>query len=340
MSARYAEALAPADGDPGARVRAPSPRCAERAHAAFAGSATLHEAPLPVELRARTVALVQGLHPIAHKVALRLDSIWYAHDIPGAEARFVPCVGDDGDAGLVVLDAHSSLPATAKDVDVPRLYWDRLGVTPAGEEPSDEPAPPERHGLRYVLLHELGHALSLLAGEFHVDSSGQFDVGRWDGFVGFSWRGTLPRARGRPLHEAGGLVPTKLALGDWRRLRTVLESEPSWLAPGHDSLTPTPTGWLAAGYGAAGNHRQAQLCEMVRTLPRAGFVTPTAATAPTEDYAETFAHAILAAEGHLLPEQLVVLTPSGCPSSAWRHPPYFAPGVSAKRAYLERMLGL
>jgi hypothetical protein len=79
---------------------------------------------------------------------------------------------------------------------------------------------------------------------------------------------------------------------------------------------------------------------MVRALPRAGFVTPTAAAAPTEDYAEMFAHAILADEGRIRPDEGIVLRPQGCFGTEEYASPYFANGVSEKRAYLERMLGL
>ena len=137
---------------------------------------TLHEAPSrrPSCRRAQWRSC-GGCIPLPSRWYGASTSIWYARDIPGAEARFVPCDGVDDGVGLVVLDAHSSLPATARDVDVPRLYWDRLGGTTAAVESKEEPVPPDCHGLRYVLLHELGHALSLLADEFHIGTDGQFD---------------------------------------------------------------------------------------------------------------------------------------------------------------------
>jgi hypothetical protein len=310
--------------DVAARIRTPSPDCASNAQHPTGTAAELYDAPLPAELRARTATLVRGLHPAAKQVVRRLDSIWFAHDIPGAEARFVPCFGHEGGQGLVLLDANTTFGEDVSDADVPLLYWGLLGTAarPAGLA---APSTPDRdRATRYVLLHELGHALSLLSGELRLGPTGQFDVNAWDGFVDFSWRPRLPNAVGERLHLAGGLVPTRLALLEWRRLRLLLGSEPNWLAPGYRTV-PTP--------------RAGSLCDMVHALPRAGFVTPTAATAPTEDYAELFAHAILADEGRIEPEDAIVVTLDGC-AAEWLHPPYFAPGVSAKRSYLERQLGL
>ena len=78
---------------------------------------------------------------------------------------------------------------------------------------------------------------------------------------------------------------------------------------------------------------------LVRKLPRAGFVTPAAALAPTEYYAELFPHAILADEGTIRADEVMAVSLEGCPTEPLATP-YFSSGVSAKRLYIEEMLGL
>ena len=138
----------------------------------------------------------------------------------------------------------------------------------------------------------------------------------------FSWRARGARdVLGSELHDSGGVVPSGLGFADWRRVRLALDGQSTWLAPGYRRSD-------VGGF-----------CSLVRKLPRAGFVTPAAALAPTEDYAELFAHAILADEGTIRADEVMAVSLEGCPTEPLATP-YFSSGVSAKRLYIEEMLGL
>jgi hypothetical protein len=160
--------------------------------------------------------------------------------------------------------------------------------------------------------------MSLLSGEFVLSSAGSFEIGSWDdGFSMFSWR-----ARGSA--GDGDVVPTLLAMSDWRRVRNALDSPSTAIAPGYRKRS------------RLGMHRA---CEVVSALPQAGFVTPSAASSPVEDYAELFAHAILADEGKIHNGDTIRVSVPGC--DGYLMPtPYAATGVSAKREYMESRLGL
>jgi hypothetical protein len=72
---------------------------------------------------------------------------------------------------------------------------------------------------------------------------------------------------------------------------------------------------------------------MIGKLPRAGFVTPTAALSPMEDYAELFAHTILAAENRIRRDDTIEVTLENC-SPVALSTPFYADGLRAKREYL------
>jgi len=183
----------------------------------------------------------------------------------------------------------------------------------------DAPASDKNPGVRYVLLHELGHALSLLSGEFVLDTSRSFRPGTSAGFMSFSWREHTSLGT-----TSGGYVPMSLGFDDWRVVRRALDAEPTALAPGYRrTRLRDPTTWSR--------------CGMAAKLPAAGFVTPAAAVSPTEDYAELFAHAILASEGKVRPSDHLEMDGSGC---NFVGSPYFSRGVSAKRHYIERAIRL
>lgn len=320
---RYAEVLdAPQTPlDVVVRVQKPSPPCVEQARHVVHPSDILDE--LPTELRADTNETIRGLHPIAKQVLRQIGGIWFARELSGADARFIPCDGSDHRLGLILVDASASFPA--RDVRVPHLYWELLGGTTEVSEGA--PAIVERtgRGLRYVLIHELGHALSLLAGEFSLGSERQFELETWDRFLAFSWRGRYGRyPLGGELHASGGVVPNKLALGDWQHVRRAIGSSATWLVPGYERPRRPHT---------------ADFCNMVHRLPGAGFVTPTAALSPMEDYAELFAHAILADEGKITPGETIAVTLDACTPTSLPNP-YFAQGLRAKRHYLESHLRL
>jgi hypothetical protein len=81
------------------------------------------------------------------------------------------------------------------------------------------------------------------------------------------------------------------------------------------------------------------VCDAIEKLPRAGFVTPTAARYPTEDFAEMFAHAILADEGKLHEDDMIPIDLPGCDVKSFASP-YFSPWTAPKRAYVEDAMGL
>lgn len=307
-------------------IREPRGQCLEEARHFVRQPSDLYEAPLPADLTGGYARIVRSLHPIGKQVLRRTSGVWFARDVPGAAARFIPCSDPGRGEGLILVDVDAyPLTDPTRDVDVPNLYWRLLGPDDGTEVGTATRAPEvgEGHAARYVLLHELGHALSLFAGEFVLGRERQFEPRALGGFLSFSWRerDVAPLAD----REHGGFVPTGLAFSDWRHVRDALEAEPTWLAPGYRRpLTTAPT-WDA--------------CAMVQKLPKAGFVTPAAALAPTEDYAEVFAHAILADEKKLSSWDRLVVDYPGCFKQSLPTP-FFSPGVSAKRTYMQRVLGL
>ncbi len=324
--ARYAEVLhAPAQPrDVALRIQRPSDECLQRVQQVLPPG-SLYDA-LPAGMHAGYSAVLRSLHPVAKQVLRRTGGVWFARQIDNAGARFVPC--DAGERrGWIVIDTTST-PAgdDTADMEVPYRYWQLLGGMSEVEHAATALASSRRdhRAARYVVSHELGHALSLMTGEFTLDDRGQFSLDSWDGFAAFSWRGQREGALGAALHEAGGVVPSRLALSDWRQVRRALDSDATWLAP---------------GYRTRSRLDDLLSCDMVEALPRAGFVTPAAATSPIEDYAELFAHALLADEGKIHPDDALHVQLPGCEGSSLSAP-YAAPGVRAKRAYIERHLGL
>ena len=328
-SVRYASVL---DGpeeprDVAQRIQPPNEDCLREATHAVDDPRDILRPPLPAELREGYSEMLRGLHPLAKQVLRRTGGIWFADRMPGASARFVPCDGPQGRVGLILVDINANpLDKPARDVDIPTEYWRLLGGhTEALLADETERAIDARHrAARYVMLHEIGHALSLLSGEFVLSPSRQFELGSWDGFSSFSWRPRSPLARLGDLHRQGGMIPVSLALSDWERVRNTLGSGATWLAP---------------GYRKSNRFDALRHCHVADRLPRAGFVTPTAATAPTEDYAELFAHAILAAEGKLHPDDVLRVRMPGCEPEL-QPSPYYSGGVASKRAYIEEQLGL
>lgn len=322
IDSRYAEVL---EGpkrprDVAQRIKRPGAECFERIQRIVA-PAIVHRGALAPVFQEGYGDVLRSLHPVAKQVLRRTTGVWFAYGLPGAAARFVPCDADGG-VGWVVVDlTFNALFDDSRDLEVPYKYWRLLeGDSEVFLAPSSLAASrPSHRAVRYVILHELGHAMSLLTGEFSLGSRDQFELDTWDGFSAFSWR-----ARGPALHDGGGLVPSLLALTDWRRLRRTLNTSSTWLAP---------------GYRTRGKLEMQRACAVVEALPRAGFVTPTAASSPLEDYAELFAHAILADEGKIHRDDAVRVDLPGCDGYMMRTP-YAAPGVAAKRAYIESRLGL
>lgn len=329
MPARYAHVLQGPEEprDVAQKIRPPSEDCRREAVHAVRSEADILSSPLPHEVRAGYAELLRGLHPLAKQVLRRTSGVWFATEMPGASARFVPCDGDDGTRGLILVDVDANpLEQDAIDVDVPTQYWRLLGGGSEAIRVEDtaEALVAEHKAARYVLLHEIGHALSLLSGEFVLNEQRQFELPHWKSYASFSWRPRRLGALGDELHEFGGVVPVSLGLADWREIRRSLGSSSTFLAP---------------GYRRSNRLDAMRRCHAADRLPRAGFVTPTAATAPTEDYAELFAHAVLAAEGKLHPDDVLRVQLPGCEPEL-QPMPYFVSGVADKRAYMEAQLGL
>lgn len=347
--ARFGElADVPRVGDAHAKLVRPRGECLERALQHVTSPSELLPEPLPEPMRSRVRMLLDGLHPVAKQVLARTHGVWVAQNVPDAAAVFLPCDVDAGAAtgGFVLIDiGQFPLDTDLRDRDVPPLYWRGLagGVDatgPLSRAPTysiraldaDVPTPAD-HAMRYLLLHELGHAYSLLAGEFGLDGRGRMQVTRMDGFVGLSWRMMTTERKYLPL---AGRTPTVRAVVPRRALDTyqwgtvlaALDADAALLVPGY-ALTRK----------RSAVSRARVVCSVVDKLPQAGFVTPTAARYPTEDFAEMFAHAILADEGKLDPDDRVPINLPGCKVQELAAP-YFAPAVLAKRQYVERVLGL
>jgi hypothetical protein len=307
-------------------IRRPRGHCLEQAHYFVREPSDLLDDPLPDDVADGYRDVVRNLHPIAKQVLRRTAGVWFAHDVPGAAARFIPCTDPGRGRGLILVDVTAyPLGDPTRDVDVPNLYWRLLGPGDGShvDSTSRRLSTDEGRAVRYVLLHELGHALSLLAGEFDLTRERQFEPRAFDGFLSFSWRAHEVTPSATP--DRVSFVPMGLAFHDWRQIRDALNAEPTWLAPGYRRpihSNPAP-----------------DACAMVQKLPAAGFVTPAAALSPTEDYAELFAHAILADEKKLSSWDRVVVDYPGCFKQSIPTP-YFSPGVGAKRSYIEQALEL
>lgn len=340
---RYAEILGGAPASIETKLRPPVGACRSRAGEYLGSDGALLAAPLAPALREPTERLLRELHPVARRVLERVHGVWYAEGIEGAAAVFLTCDVDQGAArgGFVLLDAGQfPFDRPLRDAEVPAMYWRALSAEHAAQEADPLRRPPGSatvavgdHATRYLVLHELGHALSLLAGEFTLDEEQRMQIRDARGFTGYSWSlvttdaGALPGTSGdtvRAVVPSRGLLPMT-----WGTLLDAIGADPDPLVPGYALLRPQRT--------QAALDRD--VCAGALGLVGAGFVTPTAARYPTEDFAEMFAHAILADEGKLLPEDRIVLAPPGCGVREIASP-YFAAAVAAKRAYVEGALGL
>ncbi|HHH27733.1 MAG TPA: hypothetical protein ENK57_05225, partial [Polyangiaceae bacterium] len=238
LPARYAHVLQGPEEprDIAQKIRPPSEDCRREAVHAVRSEDDILSVPLPVEVHAGYAELLRGLHPLAKQVLRRTSGVWFAAEMPGASARFVPCDGQDGTQGLILVDVDANpLEDPALDVDVPTQYWRLLGGDSEAvrAEGAAHALVPEHKAARYVLLHEIGHALSLLSGEFVLNEQRQFELPHWKSYASFSWRPRRLGALGEELHEHGGVVPVALGLGDWRDIRRSLGSSSTFLAPGY-----------------------------------------------------------------------------------------------------------
>ena len=338
---------APYVADIRARLTPPRGECLERALEQVSSRSELLASPLPVPMRARAEALLDGLHPRAKSVLARTHGIWFAQNVPDAAALFLPCDVDPeaGTGGFLLVDAGQfPLDSDVRDVEVPTLYWRALAGQAAPAQSmraptysvrsldADAPMPPD-HAVRYLVYHELGHAYSLLSGEFGLDPSGRMQVTQTTGFVGLSWRLMTTHRKYLPLTGRSptvqAVVPRRgLDTYEWGSVLATLDANAALFAPGY-ALHP-PRSRAA---------RSRVVCSVVGQLPQAGFVTPTAARYPTEDYAEMFAHALLADEGKIHPNDKVRVDLPGCKVKELLSP-YFSPDVLPKRQYIERSLRL
>ena len=341
----YARLLQPSSTNAPAadRLRPPSNQCRERIRRHTSESTEILEAPLGRDLRSRLTLVLNHLHPTAKRVLRRVHGIWPVENLRGASAIFVPCQVDvqAGRGGFILVDLGAfPLDRELRDREVPALYWRTLagatGRRTGGDESReiDESTPtPTDHAIRYLILHELGHALSMYAGEFDLDERGKTRITHMDGFAGYSWSFVTTEGRLMRRQPADGLVRSvipKVALDtvQWGSVLSVIDGEAALLAPGYqleqrqDPMT-----------------RTLYVCAAAANLPVAGFVTPTAARYPTEDYAEMFAHAILADEGKIHPTGVVPLELPLCEIQSLSSP-YFSESVRAKRRYMERALAI
>lgn len=323
------------------RVRPPTGECLEHALRYVKSEREIVRAPLAPNVRERIGAIVDGLHPVAAQVMRRTEGLWFAENIPGASAMFLPCGVDPKKrtGGFLLVDlGQFPLDEPMRDAEVPALYWRSLGGKAAAarsysiSDLDGDKVTRTDHAVRYLVLHELGHALSLHAGEFELDKRARIRVGSLAGFAGFSWRKMTTWRRYLPLVPGGptvqAIVPRHtLGTIDWGSVLEAQGADAELLAPGYALLSPQ-------GEEA----RARDLCELVPRIPKAGFVTPTAARYPTEDFAEMFAHAIMAAEGKIRPTDRIELQLPECPPIVLESP-YFRPELAPKRAYIEAELG-
>lgn len=345
---RYAEILDPAwdAADLGGKLAPPRGECLSAAGTYLGERAVLLPEPLPAPLHDGLASILDGLHPVARRVLARTRGVWLARRIDRAAAVFLTCQMDlrAGSGGFILLDvSRFPLDQPLRDAEVPALYWRALAgdppptlgaADPLLRAPGSISIPPGEHAARYLALHELGHALSLYAGEFALDPERRMQVLDLDGFTGLSWELVTADRRDFPASGDRGAVSAVIPRRvldpiAWGRLLDAVGVDADALAPGYA---------LARSRRPA-SFRARDLCIAALLLPRAGFVTPTAVRYPTEDFAEMFAHAVLAAEGRILPSDRV---PAGLPGCAARElaSPYFSSGVASKRVYIERALGL
>src|SRR5262249_48276332 len=158
------------------RLTPPRGDCLAQAQRQVRRPSELLPAPLPAAMRKRVEIILEGLHPVAKQVLLDTEGIWFAENIPSAAAVFLPCeVNRAAGTGGFVLIALGQFPLDRRlrDAEVPALYWRSLAGNAPPSRPSeysigtlDESAPtaPD-HAMRYLVLHELGHAFSLHSGE-------------------------------------------------------------------------------------------------------------------------------------------------------------------------------
>jgi len=335
--------IAPRAAEVRDRLVPPQGECLAQARRHVARPSELLAAPLPAAMRKRVEVVLEGLHPVAKQVLLKTHGIWFAENIPGAAAVFLPCDVDRaaGTGGFVLIDlGQFPLDRRLRDAEVPALYWrslagsappSRPGVYSIGTLDQSAPTAPD-HAMRYLVLHELGHAFSLHTGEFSLDDRSRMQVTNTRGFVGLSWRMMTTERKYLPL---AGTSPTVQAVVPRKSLDT-FEWGSVLAAQGADAALLAP-GWALTPHRSA-VARAREVCAVVSKLPQAGFVTPTAARYPTEDFAEMFAHAILANEGKLRPTDRIPIDLPGCGVREIGSP-YFAPALAAKRRYMERMLG-
>jgi hypothetical protein len=345
---RYADVLGPGSAPVDLREKLAPPQgaCLTRAEAYLGKGGSLLPAPLPPGLRRDAEALLQDLHPVAKRVLERTHGVWYASSIDGAAAVFLTCGVDLEGArgGFVLLDVRQfPFDQPVRDAEVPGLYWRALAGHEAPALGEDDPLlrpsgeiriAPRDHAARYLVLHELGHALSLLAGEFMLDGHQRMQVRGAKGFTRFSWDIVTMEASALPAAGSTSTVSAVLPrigldLMTWGTILDVIGADPDSLVPGYTLARPRRSDAARARHVCAG----------AVALTAAGFVTPTAARYPTEDYAEMFTHAILADEGKLRPQDRIVVGLPGCGLRALPSP-YFSEAVAPKRAYLERVLGL
>jgi len=301
-------------------------------------------APMSREVGGRVEGIVGSLHPAAKRVLARTHGIWFVENLKGASAVFLPCELDQQEAtgGFILVDVGAfPLDEPMRDAMVPARYWRTLAGPTTGRSVDpyrianlDTSVPtPHDHAMRYLILHELGHALSLLSGEFALEEDMSTRVVSMGGFAGFSWKFVTtehPEAAGDDDPRLLRAVIPRVALDtfQWGSVLSVLEADSAILAPGYQSSTMQEP-----------MTRALYVCSAAASLPGAGFVTPTAARYPTEDYAETFAHAILADEGKIHPADMVPIDLPLC-SVTELPSPYFSEAVLPKRRYIEHALGI
>jgi hypothetical protein len=341
----YAKLLAPnATEQPAdAMLRPPSVQCRQQIRQHVSGSTRILPSPLDTDLRSRLSLILRHLHPAARRVLARTHGIWPVENLKGASAIFVPCDmnAEQGRGGFILVDLGAfPLDRELRDAAVPALYWRTLaGATERPFQPRESStldvhsATPTDHAIRYLILHELGHALSLYAGEFDLDARGKIRITRMDGFTGFSWEFVTTEGSMLPQSPNDQLVRSvipRVALDtvQWGSVLSVIDGEAAMIAPGYqlegrqDPMT-----------------RTLYVCAAAANLPVAGFVTPTAARYPTEDFAEMFAHAILSDEGKIHPTGRVPIELPLCEIKSLPSP-YFSEFVQPKRRYIERALGI
>lgn len=322
----------------------PQGACRAQAAARAGGADAILPSPLSPTLRAQAEELLASLPPAARPVLQRTRGVWFARSIDRAAATFLTCdIAEDRASGGFVLLSANDFPfeRPVRDAEVPSLYWRALAGNPITMLGAGDPLRrkresvrirPRDHALRYLVLHELGHALSLYAGELSLNYRQRFQVIDERGFVGYSWALVVSGRRasrgGAEDARVGAVVPRHgIDRMAWSDALDVQGIDADLFVPGYARAR-------AVVSSAAGTR---SVCAVPARLIRAGFVTPTAARYPTEDFAEMFVHAMLASEGKLRSSDRIQIRLPGCgveeiPS------PYFSPGVAEKRAYIERAI--